>query len=78
MSLALQEAKLLEHIMRSAKRSQELKETIDNDEDKKECIYQEWKKIRDFDLDVQKRAKISRMYTNTVQKEFFAVQTSTE
>lgn len=79
MTFALQDAKLWDHIMGSAKRPPELKETSDDDEDRKERIYQRWKKVRDFDLDVRKTAaKISRMCTDTVQKEFLAVKTSTE
>ncbi len=65
--------------MRSARRPLELKEIKNNDEDRKERIYQRWEKIRDFDLDVQKTAaKISRMCTDKVQKEFLSVKTSTE
>ncbi len=65
--------------MGSARRSSEFKETKDDDENKKKRIYQRWKKIRDFDLDVQKTAaKISKICTDTVQKEFVAVKTSTE
>ena len=65
--------------MGSARRPPELKETKDEDEDRKECIYQRWKKIQGFDLDVRKTAaKISRMCTDIVQKEFLAVKTSTK
>ncbi|MCJ1347562.1 hypothetical protein MMC31_005787 [Peltigera leucophlebia] len=65
--------------MGSARRPPELKETSDDDEDRKERIYQRWKEIRDFDLDLRKTtAKISRMCTDTVQKEFLAVKTSTK
>ena len=79
MTFALQDAKLWDHIMGSARRPPELKETSDDDEDRKERIYQRWEKIRDFDLDVRKTAaKISRMCTDTVQKEFLAVKTSVE
>ncbi len=54
--------------MRSARRPLELKETKNDDEDRKERIYQWWEKIQDFDLDVRKTvAKISRMYTDTIQ-----------
>ena len=79
MTFALQDAKLWDHIMGSARRPPELKETKDDDEDRKKRIYQWWKKIRDFDLYVRKTAaKISKMYTDTVQKEFLVVKTSTE
>ncbi len=65
--------------MGSARRPPELKETENKDEDRKERIYQRWEKIRDFDLDVRKTAAmISKMCTDTVQKEFLAVKTSTE
>ena len=61
--------------MGSARRPLELKEIKNNDEDRKERIYQRWEKIRDFDLDVQKTAaKISRMCTDKVQKEFLSVK----
>ncbi len=79
MTFALQDAKLWDHIMGSARRPPELKETSDDDEDRKERIYLRWEKIRDFDLDVRKTAaKISRMCTDMVQKESLAVKTSTE
>ena len=61
------------------KRPLELKETSDDDEDKKKRIYLRWKKIQDFDLDIRKTAaKISRMSTDKVQKEFLALKTLTE
>ena len=79
MIFALQDAKLWDHNMGSARRPTEFKDTKDDDEDRKECIYQRWGKIRDFDQDVQKiAAKISRICADTVQKEFLAVKTSTE
>ncbi len=79
MTFALQDAKLWDHIMGSERRLSELKETKDDDGDRKERIYQRWEKIRNFNLDVRKTAaKISRMCTDTVQKEFLAVKTSTE
>ncbi len=80
MTFALQDVKLWDYIIGTAKRSPELKETEKNDEDRKERIYQRWEKIQDLDLDVQKTdVKISRMYIDTViQKEFLAVKTSTE
>ena len=65
--------------MGSARRLPELKEVSEDDEDMKERIYIRWEKIRDFDLDVHKTAaKILRMCTDTVQKEFLALNTSTE
>ncbi len=65
--------------MGSARRLPELKETSDDDEDRKERIYLLWDKIQDFDLGVRKTAaKISRICTEIVQKEFLAVKTSTE
>ena len=65
--------------MGSARRPPELKEIEDDDEDRKERIYQRWEKIRDFDLDARKTAaKISRMCTNTVKKEFLAGKSSAE
>ncbi len=39
MTFALQDAKLWDHIMGSARRPSELKETSDDDEDRKELIY---------------------------------------
>ncbi len=42
--------------MGSARRPPELKETKDDDEDKKKRIYPWWEKIRDFDLNVRKTA----------------------
>ena len=78
MTFALQDAKLWDHIMGSARRPPELKETSNDDEDRKERIYQRWEKVRDFNLDVRKTAaKISRMCADTAQKEFLAVKTST-
>ena len=65
--------------MGSARRSPELKETKNDYEDKKKPVYQQWEKIWDFHLDVQKTAaKISRMCADTLQKEFLAVKISTE
>ena len=79
MTFALQDAKLWNHIIGSARRPLELQETEDNNEDRKERIYQRWEKIRNFDLDARKTAaKISRMCTNTVQKKFLAVKSSVE
>ena len=79
MTFALQDAKLWDHIMESPRRLPELHETKDDDEDRKERIYQRWEKIQDFVLGVQKTAaKISRMCADTVQKEFLAVKISTE
>ena len=79
MTFALQDAKLWDYIMTSAKRRSELKNTKDNDKDKKERIYQRWKKIRDSDLDLQKTAvKISRMCTDTVKNKFLTIKNSTE
>ena len=44
-----------------------------------ERIWQRSEKIRDFDQDVQKAtAKISKICSNTVQKEFLSLQKSTE
>ncbi len=56
MTFALYDAKLWDHIMGSARRPLELKETKNNDEDRKECIYLRWENIRDFDPDVRKTA----------------------
>ena len=79
MTFALQDAKLWDHIMGFVRRPPELKETEDDDKDRKERIYQRWKKIRDFDLDPRKTAvKISRMCTDTVKKEFLVVKSSVE
>ncbi len=79
MTFALQDAKLGDYIIGSARRLPELKEIKDDDEDRKERIYQQWEKIRDFDLDVQKTAVgISRMCNDKVLKEFLVVKTSTE
>ncbi len=79
MTFGVQDAKLWDHIMGSPRRLPELNKTKDDDEDRKKRIYQRWKKIQDFDLDVKKTAaKISRMYADKVQKEFLAAKTSTE
>ena len=79
MTFALQDAKLWGHIDESARRPPELKEKPDDDEDRKKRIYQRWEKIQDFDLNVLKTAaKISRMCTDKVQKEFLAMKNSTE
>lgn len=72
MTIALQEAKLWEHISGTAMQPPELKPYKDNDEERQERIWQRSEKIRDFDQDVQKAtAKISKMCSNTVQKKFF-------
>ncbi len=62
MTFALQDTQLWDHIIRTARRPLELKESEKNNEDRKECIYQRWKKIWDFDLGVRKTGvKISKM-----------------
>ena len=45
MTFALQDAKLWDHIMGSVRRPPELKETLNDNEDRKERIYQQWEKI---------------------------------
>ncbi len=45
MTFALQDAKLWGYINGSARQPPELKEKLDDDEDKKEHIYQRWEKI---------------------------------
>lgn len=65
--------------MGSVRRPPKLKETENNDENKKKCIFQRWEKIWDFDIDIQTTAaKILEMYTHIILKEFFAVKTSNE
>ncbi len=79
MTFALQDTKLWDHIMGYGRRPTELKETLDDDEDKKERIHLRWERIQDFNLDVRKTAAmISKMNTDIGQKEFLAVKTSTE
>lgn len=79
MTFALQNAKLWGHIDGSTRRPPELNEKSDDDNDRKEGIYQRWEKIQDFELNVLKTAaKISRMCFDTVQKEFLTVKNSTE
>ncbi len=79
MTFALQEAKLWEHISGTAMRPPELKSHLDDDEDRKEQIWQRSEKIRDFDQDIQKAtAKISKMCSSTIQKEFLSLYKSTE
>ena len=79
MTFALQEAKLWEHISGTAMRPPELKSRTDDDEDRQERIWQRSEKIRDFDQDVQRAtAKISKMCSSTVQKEFLSLHKSTE
>lgn len=69
MTFALQNTKLWDYIIGSAKRPSELKETLDDNKDRKKRIYQQWKKIRDFDLDIcMTAAKILKMYTDIIQK----------
>ena len=56
-----------------------LKETLNNNENKKERIYQWWEKIRDFDLEIRKTAaKLSKICTDIIQKKFLAVKTLNE
>lgn len=80
MTLALQDTKCWNHIMGFARRPPELKATPgDDDEDRKERIYQCWQLIQDFEQDLrQTTSKISRMCTDTVQKEFLAIKPSNE
>ncbi len=74
MTFALKDARLLAHIDGSA-RPTELKEKLEHNKDRNERIYQRWKKIQDFDLNVLKTAaKISRMCSDTAKKEFLAVK----
>ena len=69
MAFVLQDVKLLDHIMGSARAMQELKKTKNFDKDRKKRIYQRWGMIQNSDLDVQKTsAKILKMYINTVKK----------
>ncbi len=79
MTFGLQEAKLREYISDTAIRPPELKSKADDDEDRQEWICQRSEKIRDFDQDVQKAtAKILKMCSSTVQKEFLSFHKSTE
>ncbi len=79
MTFALQKAKLSKHILRTDMQQPELKPRTDDDEDGPEPIWQKSEKIRDFDQDIQKAtAKISKMYSSTVQKEFLSFHKSTE
>ncbi len=79
MALALQDTKFWHHIMGFARRPPELKETSDDDEDRKERIYQRWQLIQDYDQELCKATtKISRMCTDAVQKEFLAIKPPNE
>lgn len=79
MALALQDTKFWDHITGFARRPPELKETSDDDDDRKERIYQRWQLIQNFDQNLRKTAtKVSKMCTNTVQKEFLAIKPSNE
>lgn len=79
MTFILQDTILWEYVMGSARRPSELKEKLNNNKKRKECIYQGWKKIRNFNLNVFKTtAKISKICNNIIQKEFFTVKNSTK
>lgn len=59
-------------------RPPELKSLADDEEDRQERIWQRSEKIRDFDQGVQKAtAKVSKMCSSTVQKEFVSFHKST-
>ena len=56
-----------------------LKPQTDNDEERQEQIWQRSEKIKDFDQDVQNAtAKISKMCSSTIQKEFLLLHKSTK
>lgn len=79
MTLALQDTKCWNHIMGFARKPPDLKATSDDDEDRKERIYQRWQLIEDFEQESRKTTtKISRMCTDTVQKEFLAIKPPNE
>lgn len=80
MTFAIQDAKLWNHINRSARQTLKLKEKSDNrDKDRKKYIYQLWKNIQDLYLNIIKTTtKISRMYSNIIQKKFLAMKNSTK
>lgn len=54
MTFALQDVKLLDHIMRSTKQLRKPKEVKNNDKERKDGIFQWWKEIQDFNLDIRK------------------------
>lgn len=60
-------AKLWDHVNGSARRPLELKKLSDDNEDRKECIYQQREKIQDFDLKIIITiAKISKICSDIV------------
>ena len=73
MSFALEEAKLWDHVLGTAIPAPALTAKDDDDEERVERIYQRSLKIKDFSDDSRRTvAKIGRMCTETVQKEFLS------
>ncbi len=79
MTFALQDAKLWDHIIATTRRPPGLEKTEKDNKDRKKCIYQRQKNIRDFDLNIQRTsAKISKMCTYTIKKKFLVFKNSTK
>lgn len=80
MTFSLNDAKLQNHINGSARQLLKLKEKPDNsDKDRKKRIYQLWKMIQDLYLNIIKTTnKISRIYSNIIQKKFLTIKNSTK
>ena len=76
MSFALEEAKLWDHVLGTAIPPPTLVATTNDDEERAERIYQRSLKIKYFNDDSRRTvAKIGRMCTETVQKEFLSKNT---
>ena len=79
MTFVLQDVKLYDYINRLTKQPPKLIKILKDEKDGKKCIYYQWEKIENFDLNIFKTAtKILRIYSNIIQKEFFDVKISTK
>ena len=79
MSFALKEARLWKHVQGTAVSLLPLKADRDDSEDQMEKIFVREKKICEFQDNARKAvAKIGKMYTDIVQKEFLFVKASRE
>lgn len=78
MSFALEEAKLWDHVLGTSTPPPTLLPKNDDNEERTERIYQRTLRIKDHNDDVRRTvAKIGRMCTETVQKEFLALKSLT-
>ncbi len=79
MSFALEEARLWRHVEGTAVSPPPLKAKEDDSEDRIEKIFAREEKICEFQDNARKAvAKIGKMCTDTVRKEFFSVKASRE